>query len=84
MIREYCEILVSLGKWERALAVAPSLSLPYWKSLSVRYADYLAAKGDNNAIPFLVATGEIEQVCMCLRLVKLLSISVLLYTNLVI
>lgn len=35
-LQRYCELLVELGEWERALAVAPGVSYSYWKSLSQR------------------------------------------------
>ena len=36
-------------QWERALAYAPSVSMDYWRALSLRYADYLAEKDDDLA-----------------------------------
>lgn len=33
-LRRYCELLVSLGQWVQALAVAPGVSLEYWKDLT--------------------------------------------------
>jgi len=35
-IQRYCELMVELGEWERALAVAPGVSYTYWKGLSQR------------------------------------------------
>lgn len=35
-IQRYCELMVELGEWERALAVAPGVSFTYWKNLTNR------------------------------------------------
>ena len=35
-IQRYCELKVELGEWERALAVAPGVSITYWKNLANR------------------------------------------------
>lgn len=35
-IQRYCELMVELGNWERALAMAPGVSMEYWKSLADR------------------------------------------------
>jgi hypothetical protein len=37
----YCECLVAMGDWVKALAFAPRASMEFWKELSVRYADHL-------------------------------------------
>ena len=36
-LQKYCEIMAELGQWEKALSVAPGVSLHYWKSLSERW-----------------------------------------------
>ena len=30
-LRQYCDIMVEVGEWDRALAVAPAVSVPYWQ-----------------------------------------------------
>lgn len=32
-VRRYCDVLVELGEWDKALAVAPGVSMAYWRSL---------------------------------------------------
>lgn len=39
--RRYCELLCTLGYWERALAIAPVLGLDYWRTLLRRYTQRL-------------------------------------------
>ena len=29
--KEYCELMIALGKYEEAIAYAPKVSLEYWK-----------------------------------------------------
>jgi hypothetical protein len=42
-IERGCELLVSAGQWDRALALAPAASLDYWHSLISRRARLAAA-----------------------------------------
>jgi hypothetical protein len=35
-IKQFCELSIDLGRWEKAIAVAPAVSIEYWKSLSSR------------------------------------------------
>eukprot|EP00455_Lapot_gusevi_P040938 TRINITY_DN4691_c0_g1_i4.p1 TRINITY_DN4691_c0_g1~~TRINITY_DN4691_c0_g1_i4.p1 ORF type:complete len:1101 (-),score=371.19 TRINITY_DN4691_c0_g1_i4:99-3326(-) len=60
-LREYCELLVQLEEWDKALAVAPGVSIQYWMSLSQRRAAQLTAEGDDAAVPHLIATHDIRK-----------------------
>lgn len=42
-LRSSCEALVTLEKWERALALAPGVGIDYWRELAGRYIDELRA-----------------------------------------
>ncbi|KAL5011845.1 hypothetical protein ScPMuIL_010396 [Solemya velum] len=57
-IQRYCELMVELGEWEKALSIAPGVSKKYWTSLTRRYAHYLVAEGSDKAIPHCAATGD--------------------------
>ncbi|XP_010628110.1 WD repeat-containing protein 17 isoform X6 [Fukomys damarensis] len=35
-IQRYCELMVELGEWDKALSVAPGVSVKYWKKLMQR------------------------------------------------
>eukprot|EP00069_Balaena_mysticetus_P001974 bmy_03968T0 len=35
-IRRYCELMVELGEWDKALSIAPGVSVKYWKKLMQR------------------------------------------------
>uniref|UniRef100_A0A7N8XUI1 WD repeat domain 17 n=1 Tax=Mastacembelus armatus TaxID=205130 RepID=A0A7N8XUI1_9TELE len=54
--------MVELGQWEKALSVAPGVSMKYWKKLMQRRADQLMAEDNDDAIPYCIATGEIKKL----------------------
>ncbi|XP_053713186.1 WD repeat-containing protein 17-like isoform X2 [Synchiropus splendidus] len=61
-IQRYCELMVELGQWEKALSVAPAVSMKYWRKLMQRRADQLMAEDNDDAIPYCIATGEINKL----------------------
>ncbi|XP_061535832.1 WD repeat-containing protein 17 isoform X1 [Phycodurus eques] len=61
-IQRYCELMVELGQWEKALAVAPGVSMKYWKTLMQRRADQLMVEDNDDAIPYCIATGDIKKI----------------------
>uniref|UniRef100_A0A3B3ZTQ0 Uncharacterized protein n=1 Tax=Periophthalmus magnuspinnatus TaxID=409849 RepID=A0A3B3ZTQ0_9GOBI len=61
-IQRYCELMVELGQWERALSIAPGVSMKYWKKLMQRRADQLIADDNDDAIPYCIATGDIKKL----------------------
>lgn len=44
-LRSSCEVLIGVGWWETALALAPGVGLEYWRELSGRYIDVLQSGG---------------------------------------
>ena len=36
-LQRYCDVLAELREWDKALAVAPGVSMQYWHSLCQRY-----------------------------------------------
>lgn len=61
-LEKYCELLVECGQWERAIAIAPAVSIEYWKNLCVKYAQLLTSFGSNDAVPYYLATNEIDKL----------------------
>lgn len=61
-LQRHCELLIELGEWDRALALAPGVSHAYWHSLAQRRADALLAADDDAAIAVCVATGRLPQL----------------------
>lgn len=37
-VRQYCDTMVEIGEWDKALMVAPSVSVAYWKVRSCQAA----------------------------------------------
>mmetsp|Transcript_2916 Transcript_2916/g.4234 ORF Transcript_2916/g.4234 Transcript_2916/m.4234 type:complete len:1247 (+) Transcript_2916:67-3807(+) len=62
MFKEYCELLFEIGEYERAIAMAPRESLIYWQELSSRYAKLLEEKQSVDAVPFFLASNQIEEL----------------------
>jgi WD repeat-containing protein 17 len=61
-IQKYCEIMISLNEWERALAIAPGVSLRYWQNLMKKYAKHLQNDNSSKFIPFSLAIGDVEEI----------------------
>jgi WD40 repeat protein len=60
-VREYCEIMAALGRWEQAIAMGPAVSTGYWQQLCQRYVKECKAKGDHpTAVPFMIAVGDVD------------------------
>jgi WD40 repeat protein len=62
LFEQHCELLVELGQWEKAMAIAPGASIAYWQKLSMRYADHLESIGKfEEAVPYLAATHSVDR-----------------------
>ncbi|EMP28946.1 WD repeat-containing protein 17, partial [Chelonia mydas] len=61
-IQRYCELMVELGEWDKALSVAPGVSMKYWKKLMQRRADQLIQEENDDVIPYCIATGDVEKL----------------------
>ncbi|OQR87320.1 hypothetical protein ACHHYP_09116 [Achlya hypogyna] len=59
-IERYCQIMVSVDQWEAALAAAPGVSYAFWKQLATEYAQHLAARQSERAVPFFLATRDVD------------------------
>ena len=58
-LRQYCENMKAAGCWEKAISVAPAVSLDYWAALSQQYAKHLGSCSAE-AAPHLAASGQID------------------------
>ncbi|XP_078252015.1 WD repeat-containing protein 17-like, partial [Rhinoraja longicauda] len=54
--------MVELGEWDKALSVAPGLSMKYWKKLMQRRCDQLMQEGSDQVIPYCIATGDVKKL----------------------
>ncbi|KAM3842488.1 WD repeat-containing protein 17, partial [Diretmus argenteus] len=61
-IQRYCELMVELGQWDKALSVAPGVSMKYWQNLMQRRAEQLMAEDNDDAIPYCIATGDVTEL----------------------
>ncbi|XP_076315846.1 WD repeat-containing protein 17-like [Tachypleus tridentatus] len=61
-LQHYCELKIELGEWEEALAVAPGVSLDYWRNLTSRHAEMLFQSDDDRAVPYLAAIGNTQKL----------------------
>ncbi|XP_048589465.1 WD repeat-containing protein 17 isoform X2 [Nematostella vectensis] len=61
-LQRYCELMVQVGQWDKALAVAPGVSMEYWKTLIQRRAEQLVREDDDAAVPYCVATGDADKL----------------------
>eukprot|EP00002_Diphylleia_rotans_P021101 TRINITY_DN4105_c0_g1_i5.p1 TRINITY_DN4105_c0_g1~~TRINITY_DN4105_c0_g1_i5.p1 ORF type:complete len:1200 (+),score=232.65 TRINITY_DN4105_c0_g1_i5:718-4317(+) len=59
--QRYCELMVELGEWEKAVSMAPAVSLEYWKSLSAKYATHLETLENDAAVSYHIASGAISK-----------------------
>ena len=59
-IQQHCEVLVRLNQWLTAIAMAPGVSIDYWRQLCAQYAHTLVQRTADPAevTPFLVASGD--------------------------
>ncbi|KAK1174855.1 WD repeat-containing protein 17 isoform X1 [Acipenser oxyrinchus oxyrinchus] len=61
-IQRHCELMVELGEWDKALSVAPGVSMKYWKKLMQRRADQLIEEENDDVIPYCIATGDVKKL----------------------
>lgn len=54
--------MVEIGQWEKAIVLAPAVSLVYWKQLCEQYAQYLSSTESEECIPLYVGTGSIDKL----------------------
>ncbi|XP_051025565.1 WD repeat-containing protein 17 [Acomys russatus] len=61
-IQRYCELMVELGEWDKALSVAPGVSVKYWRKLMQRRADQLIQEDKDDVIPYCIAVGDVKKL----------------------
>ena len=55
--KKCCDVYVDLGDWTQALALAPAVSLDYWRALSLRYGQHLHSKSSERCVQHYLAAG---------------------------
>ena len=54
---KYCEIMVELGDWTAAIALAPAVSHEFWQELVAQYSQRLISQSSEQCVPYLLAAG---------------------------
>ena len=57
-LKRYCQIMIDLGDYANALAMAPCVGLQYWQELAQQYATKLNSSGNELCAPYFMATGQ--------------------------
>jgi hypothetical protein len=55
-VKQYCELLLHCGEYDRALAAAPAVSFSFWQELMLTRSILL--KNDDNVIDFEIIRGK--------------------------
>ena len=63
-VEAYCEIMIELGEWERALVVAPALGIGYWSSLMQKRMAAAPAgeRITNDLLPLYLANNSVDEL----------------------
>uniref|UniRef100_A0A674GH58 WD repeat domain 17 n=1 Tax=Taeniopygia guttata TaxID=59729 RepID=A0A674GH58_TAEGU len=54
--------LVRFRLWDKALSVAPGVSMKYWRKLMQRRADQLIQEENDDVIPYCIAVGDVKKL----------------------
>jgi hypothetical protein len=67
-MRGWCTIVLQVGEWDKAIALAPAVSQQYWCRLLQRHADFLSKQGGGTKelLPLMLATGQISALMQLL------------------
>ena len=61
-VKSYCEIMCEVGEWDKAIALAPAVSMDYWKDLTARYAKSLVESESEDVVPYYIAIGDVDKL----------------------
>lgn len=61
-VKQYCETMIMLGFYDKALAAAPLVSLQYWRELSRKRAAEVAGSASDDQEACLACAGDIGQL----------------------
>uniref|UniRef100_A0A7N5JRA9 WD repeat domain 17 n=1 Tax=Ailuropoda melanoleuca TaxID=9646 RepID=A0A7N5JRA9_AILME len=54
--------LIKFRTWDKALSVAPGVSVKYWKKLMQRRVDQLIQEDKDDVIPYCIAIGDVKKL----------------------
>nr|XP_053636053.1 WD repeat-containing protein 17-like isoform X1 [Cherax quadricarinatus] len=61
-LHQYCELMTRLHHWDHALALAPAVSVEYWRKLMARHAEQLLSDDNEACVPYLLATRDADKL----------------------
>ncbi|XP_066956128.1 WD repeat-containing protein 17-like isoform X1 [Macrobrachium rosenbergii] len=61
-LQQYCELMIRLHQWDHALALAPAVSVDYWRKLVARHAEQLLTDDNEACVPYLLATRDADKL----------------------
>ncbi|XP_050694797.1 WD repeat-containing protein 17-like isoform X3 [Eriocheir sinensis] len=61
-VQQYCELMIRLHQWDHALALAPAVSVDYWRKLMARHAEQLLSDDNEACVPYLLATRDADKL----------------------
>nr|XP_045611784.1 WD repeat-containing protein 17-like [Procambarus clarkii]XP_045611785.1 WD repeat-containing protein 17-like [Procambarus clarkii] len=61
-LQQYCELMTRLHQWDHALALAPAVSVDYWRKLMARHAEQLLSDDNEACVPYLLATRDADKL----------------------
>ena len=59
-IKQYCEIMMSLGQWEKGIALAPCISIKYWQDCVNKYKEVLKKESNEDTLQYELLSNDIE------------------------
>eukprot|EP00347_Sterkiella_histriomuscorum_P001098 403373336 len=59
--REYCEVLMDLGEYDKALNFAPAVGIEYWQQLAERKTQILSQQGHEDAAISAIISNQCDQ-----------------------
>jgi hypothetical protein len=57
-MRQYCDLMVEIDEWDKAIMAAPAVSVGYWQQLVSKRAFALAEEDSADSVALLVASGK--------------------------
>ncbi|XP_047481224.1 WD repeat-containing protein 17-like [Penaeus chinensis] len=61
-LQQYCELMTRLHQWDHALALAPAVSVDYWRKLVARHAEQLLNDDNEECVPYLLASRDADKL----------------------
>ena len=74
-LQRHCDLMAELKEWDRALALAPGVSMSYWKELCDKRVSNLKADQTDAVVPYAVAAGDVSTLVSHFKNLGLLQVN---------